>query len=185
MQHWQIFSLFLIFCYYFKISCKTSCKIWETWKIFPILHSAPSDNNYAPSDNNYLCYTIKKYRAENCDLFQVNKNYLLEKMDQKIVINSLILEWKLPLILRPFIMGHSREKTKEGRLRPWNFQGYRRNTMWNFQGLIKRTYSFKGLSRKKWGRYSRSLDFGLGDVTKLCGISWNDGLVCSGFLREM
>ena len=137
MQHSQIFSLFLIFCYYFKISCKTSCKIWETWKIFPILHSAPSDNNYAPSDNNYLCYTIKKYRAEKCDLFQVNKNYLLQKMDQKIVISSLILEWKLTLILRPFNMGHSREKTKEGRLRPWNFQGYRRNTMWNFQGLIK------------------------------------------------
>ena len=48
MQYWQIFSLFLIFCCYFaRLKAREiSCKKWETWKIFPILHSAPCDNNY-------------------------------------------------------------------------------------------------------------------------------------------
>ena len=41
VQYWQIFSSFLIFWCYFK-----SYKIWETRKIFPIMHSAPCDNNY-------------------------------------------------------------------------------------------------------------------------------------------
>ena len=48
MQYWQIFSLFLVFCCYFaRLKAREiSCKKWETWKIFPILHSAPCDNNY-------------------------------------------------------------------------------------------------------------------------------------------
>ena len=41
MQYFQIFSSFLIFCCYL-----ISFKIWETRRIFPILHSAPYDNNY-------------------------------------------------------------------------------------------------------------------------------------------
>ena len=48
VQYWLIFSEFLIFCYYFtRLKAREiSCKIWETRKIFPILHSAPCDNNY-------------------------------------------------------------------------------------------------------------------------------------------
>ena len=48
MQYWQTFSSFLIFCCYFTClkASKISCKISETRKIFPILHSAPYDNNY-------------------------------------------------------------------------------------------------------------------------------------------
>ena len=48
MQYWQIFSSFLIFCYYFtRLKAREiSCKIWETRKIFLILHSAPCDSNY-------------------------------------------------------------------------------------------------------------------------------------------
>ena len=35
------------FCYFTRLrACEIRCKIWETWKIFPILHSAPCDNNY-------------------------------------------------------------------------------------------------------------------------------------------
>ena len=38
VQYWQIFLSFLIFCYYFtRLKAR---------KIFPILHSAPCDNNY-------------------------------------------------------------------------------------------------------------------------------------------
>ena len=48
VQYWQIFSSFLIFCCYFTCleTSEISCKISETRKIFPILHSAPYDNNY-------------------------------------------------------------------------------------------------------------------------------------------
>ena len=48
VQYWQIFSSFLIFCCYFTLlkAREISCKIWETRRIFPILHSAPCDNNY-------------------------------------------------------------------------------------------------------------------------------------------
>ena len=48
MQYWQIFSSFLIFCCYFTRlkAGEISCKIWETRKIFPILHSAAYNNNY-------------------------------------------------------------------------------------------------------------------------------------------
>ena len=48
MQYWQIFSSFLIFCCYFtRLKAREiSCKMGETRKIFPILHSAPCDNNY-------------------------------------------------------------------------------------------------------------------------------------------
>ena len=43
VQYLQIFSSFLIFCCYFtRLKAREiSCKIWETRKIFPILHSAP------------------------------------------------------------------------------------------------------------------------------------------------
>ena len=46
VQYWQMFSSFPIFCYCFTClkAHKISCKIWETWKIFPLLHSAPCDN---------------------------------------------------------------------------------------------------------------------------------------------
>ena len=48
MQYFQIFSSFLIFCCYFtRLKAREiSFKIWETREIFPILHSAPYDNNY-------------------------------------------------------------------------------------------------------------------------------------------
>ena len=48
VQYWQIFSSFLIFCCYFtRLKAREiSYKIWETRKIFPILHSSPHDNNY-------------------------------------------------------------------------------------------------------------------------------------------
>ena len=37
-----------------------SCKIWQTRKIFPILHSAPCDNNYIWETRKIICqyYTI-------------------------------------------------------------------------------------------------------------------------------
>ena len=48
MQYWQIFSSFLIFCYYFTHlkALEISCKIWEARKIFLILRLAvtPCDN---------------------------------------------------------------------------------------------------------------------------------------------
>ena len=48
MQYWQIFCSFLIFCCYFTClkAREISCKIWDTRKVFPTLHSAPCDNNY-------------------------------------------------------------------------------------------------------------------------------------------
>ena len=48
VQYWQIFSSFLIFCYYFtRLKAREiSYNIWETQKRFPILHSAPCDNSY-------------------------------------------------------------------------------------------------------------------------------------------
>ena len=48
VRYWQIFSSFLIFCYYFtRLKAReVSCKIWETRKIFPMLQSAPCHNNY-------------------------------------------------------------------------------------------------------------------------------------------
>ena len=44
----QIFSSFLIFCHYFTWlkAREICCKIWETWKIFPMRHSAPYNSNY-------------------------------------------------------------------------------------------------------------------------------------------
>ena len=60
VQYWQIFSSFLVFsCYFTHLKpSEISCKIWETWKIFPILHSAPCDNNCllhsVPCNNNCL-----------------------------------------------------------------------------------------------------------------------------------
>ena len=52
MDYWQIFSSFLIFCCCFtRLKAREiSCKIWKTRKIFPILHSAPYDNNYLFSE---------------------------------------------------------------------------------------------------------------------------------------
>ena len=47
LKYWLIFSSFLIFCYFTRLKAReTSDKIWETRKIFPILHSTPCDNNY-------------------------------------------------------------------------------------------------------------------------------------------
>ena len=64
VQYWQIFSSFLIFCCYFtrlKVR-EISCKIWETRKIFPILPSAPYDNNYKKHTYVRNCTTfIKKF----------------------------------------------------------------------------------------------------------------------------
>ena len=71
MHYWQIFSLFLIVCCYFtRLKAREiSCKIWKTWKIFPILHSAPYDNNYLFSE-----LTIKHdmiYIMPDIDLWNV------------------------------------------------------------------------------------------------------------------
>ena len=48
VQYWQIFFPILIFFDYLTHlkAREISCKIWETRKIFPILHSAQCDNNY-------------------------------------------------------------------------------------------------------------------------------------------
>ena len=47
VQYWQLFSWFLMFCYYFsRLNAREiSRKILETRNIFAILHSAPNDNN--------------------------------------------------------------------------------------------------------------------------------------------
>ena len=48
VQYRQIFSSFLISCFYFiRLKARViSCKIRETRKIFPILYLATCDNNY-------------------------------------------------------------------------------------------------------------------------------------------
>ena len=47
-QYWQIFSLFLIICYYFdRLKAReVSWKILESREVYPILHSAPCSNKY-------------------------------------------------------------------------------------------------------------------------------------------
>ena len=47
VQYWQIFTSFLISCCYFtRLEAREiSSKIWETQKIYPILHPAPCNNN--------------------------------------------------------------------------------------------------------------------------------------------
>ena len=57
-----MFSSFLIFsCYFTRLKVREiSCKIWETRKIFPILHSAPYDNNYLLIDDN-LDFRVESY----------------------------------------------------------------------------------------------------------------------------
>ena len=71
MQYWEIFSgLLIFFCYSTRLKAREiSCKIWKTWKIFPILHSAPYDNNYLFSE-----LTIKHdmiYIMPDIDLWNV------------------------------------------------------------------------------------------------------------------
>ena len=48
LLYWQIFSWFLIFCYYFtRLQAREiGCKIWKTQKTFPMLPFALCDNNY-------------------------------------------------------------------------------------------------------------------------------------------
>ena len=51
------------------------------------------------------------------------------------------------------------KKSKQGRLRIWNFQGYQRNSMWNFQELIKNEVEFTEVTKKKSCGISRGLGF--------------------------
>ena len=44
--------------------------------------------------------------------------------------------------------GLFQEKSKEGGLRKWNFQGYQRNSVWNFQGLTKNEVEFPRVTKK-------------------------------------
>ena len=47
------------------------------------------------------------------------------------------------------VLGYSRKKkTGEGGWGLWNFQMYQRNSMWNFQGLIKKSGISKGDQEK-------------------------------------
>ena len=65
VQCWQIFFSFLIFCCYFTHlkSREISCKRRETREIFPILHSAPCDNNYLYDKFKYI-YPHTRARAQ-------------------------------------------------------------------------------------------------------------------------
>ena len=76
VQYWQILSSFLIFCFYFTRikACETSCKIWKTRKIFPILHLALCNNNYITYDD-----FVSFYRGcrNECFSFLVSDTTLL------------------------------------------------------------------------------------------------------------
>ena len=67
VQYRQIFSSFLIFCFYFtcRKAREKSCKTWEAWKIFPILHSAPCDNNYLNSSTTTIIRNVNKLNIFN------------------------------------------------------------------------------------------------------------------------
>ena len=67
VQYRQIFSSFLIFCFYFTCqkAREKSCKTWETWKIFPILHSAPCHNNYLYPSTTTIIRNVNKLNIFN------------------------------------------------------------------------------------------------------------------------
>ena len=68
MQYLQIFSSFLLFCYYFTRlkAPEISCKIWETRKIFSVSNSAPCNSNYLERINN----VSSNLRHEQVRMFQ-------------------------------------------------------------------------------------------------------------------
>ena len=77
VQDWQIFSSFLIFCYYFNRlkGHEISYKIWETRKKFHILHLAPC---------------------------AITKRFILKKYIQGSWVTSITIVWQYSNVLTLF-----------------------------------------------------------------------------------
>ena len=112
VQYWQIFFSFLTVFYYFTClkAREISCKIRETWKIFPILHSAPCDNpdifrvsivNFEkvnPAGKYLFCwrdpwYEYYKVRPFSSLLREIKREHLQRKeIFKKLTLTSALLE---------------------------------------------------------------------------------------------
>ena len=92
VQYWQLLSSFLIFCFYLTRikACETSCKIWKTRKIFPILHLALCNNNYITYDD-----FVSFYRGcrNECFSFLVNDTTLIKSL----ITFQKVSDWWNPL----------------------------------------------------------------------------------------
>ena len=95
MQYWQIFFSFLLVCYYFTRlkAPKINCKIWETRKIFPILHLAPYDNSNIlhPSTENFNL--DKVWNSTIYLISDVVAKYIIMIIVIIIIIIIIILAW--------------------------------------------------------------------------------------------